>query len=204
MPKDNKKQKHYWTENAGKGWIQDKEILDKRLNKFGQIAIEKLDIRKGMKVLDIGCGTGITSMQISKILGKNGIVDGLDFSETMISWAKKNYKKSNNIFFDVVDIQSGVLKKNFYDKVFSRMGVMFFSDPIEAFRNIYSCIKFGGKLSFACFLEPKRNEWYSITTNINKNIITSSNQVGLGDKINVQVSDGNFYAKVLDEKEKND
>ena len=88
---------------------------------------------------------------------------GLDLSETMINEARKysDKDKTSNIDFLVQDVQNEKLKNLEYDAAFSRFGVMFFSDPIMAFKNIYSSLKNDGLLTFICWQNQKENPWYN-------------------------------------------
>jgi SAM-dependent methyltransferase len=45
------------------------------------------------------------------------------------------------------------------DLVFSRLGVMFFSDPTTAFANVRRAVKAGGRLALAVFRTPRENPW---------------------------------------------
>ena len=49
-------------------------------------------LKEGMKVADIGCGSGITSSFLKKIVGKTGHVTGFDDSEKRILYAEKKYR----------------------------------------------------------------------------------------------------------------
>ena len=159
----NEKQKEYWTNSAGNLWVKDKSEKDNMLEPLGNYALSKFNIIKGMTVLDIGCGTGKTTTQIAKQIGSSGHVSGLDLSETMIKEARKysDKDKVSNIKFLVQDVQNEKLKTLEYDAAFSRFGVMFFSDPIMAFKNIYSSLKSDGLLTFICWQDQKENPWYN-------------------------------------------
>ena len=169
----NEEQKDYWTNSAGKLWVKDKVEKDNMLEPLGNYALSKFDIIEGMNVLDIGCGTGITTVQIAKKINNIGYVSGLDFSETMINEAIKYSEKLGikNINFAVKDIQNDELKILEYDAAFSRFGVMFFSNPIMAFKNIYSALKKNGILTFICWQSQKENPWYNSGLEIVKKYI---------------------------------
>jgi ubiquinone/menaquinone biosynthesis C-methylase UbiE len=169
----NEEQKDYWTNSAGKLWVKDKVEKDNMLEPLGNYALSKFNIIEGMNVLDIGCGTGITTTQIAKKINNIGYVSGLDFSETMINEAIKYSEKLGikNINFAVKDIQNDELKILEYDAAFSRFGVMFFSNPIMAFKNIYSALKKNGILTFICWQSQKANPWYNSGLEIVKKYI---------------------------------
>lgn len=169
----NEEQKDYWTNSAGKLWVKDKVEKDNMLEPLGNYALSKFNIIEGMNVLDIGCGTGITTTQIAKKINNIGYVSGLDFSETMINEAIKHSEKLGikNINFAVKDIQNEELKILEYDAAFSRFGVMFFSNPIMAFKNIYSALKKNGILTFICWQSQKENPWYNSGLEIVKKYI---------------------------------
>ena len=169
----NEEQKDYWTNSAGKLWVKDKVEKDNMLEVLGNYALSKFNIIEGMNVLDIGCGTGITTTQIAKKINNIGYVSGLDFSETMINEAIKCSEKLGikNINFAVKDIQNDELKILEYDAAFSRFGVMFFSNPIMAFKNIYSALKKNGILTFICWQSQKANPWYNSGLEIVKKYI---------------------------------
>ena len=159
----NEKQKEYWTNSAGNLWVKDKSEKDNMLEPLGNYALSKFNIIQGMNILDIGCGTGKTTTQLAKKIGSSGHVLGLDLSETMINEARKysDKDKTSNIDFLVQDVQNEKLKNLEYDAAFSRFGVMFFSDPIMAFKNIYSSLKNDGLLTFICWQNQKENPWYN-------------------------------------------
>ena len=169
----NEEQKDYWTNSAGKLWVKDKVEKDNMLEPLGNYALSKFNIIEGMNVLDIGCGTGITTTQIAKTINNIGYVSGFDLSETMINEAIKYSEKLGikNINFAVKDIQNEELKILEYDAAFSRFGVMFFSNPIMAFKNIYSALKKNGILTFICWQSQKENLWYNSGLEIVKKYI---------------------------------
>ena len=169
----NIKQKEFWTGPAGKVWVEGKAEKDNMLLPLGNSALRKTHIIPGMKVLDIGCGTGFVSVQLSGAVSDKGQVTGVDISETMIKEAKRHTKKLKitNTRFEVIDVENDKLKKDYYDEVFSRFGVMFFSNPIKAFNNINNSMKSGAFMTFVCWQEQKINLWYDFPLNVVKKYI---------------------------------
>ena len=90
---------------------------------------------------------------------------GLDISVPMLDKAKSEAKIQGiaNVDFKVVDVQVEQLAYEEYDSVYSRFGVMFFDDPFEAFKNIFSSLRTAGELSFVCWQDPSLNPWQSLS-----------------------------------------
>jgi demethylmenaquinone methyltransferase/2-methoxy-6-polyprenyl-1,4-benzoquinol methylase len=78
-------------------WDQQEIKSQEEISSF----ISKLPIEEGMKVLDIGCGTGIITGDLYR-LSKNEVI-GIDISSKMIDIARKKYKSNSNIKFECGD-----------------------------------------------------------------------------------------------------
>ena len=61
-------------------------------------------LKPGMKVLDVGCGTGAISKDIAVIVGANGKVTGIDNTESFILSGKESYKDIKNLELNHVDL----------------------------------------------------------------------------------------------------
>ena len=169
MVDKNAKQKEFWSGKGGDYWVVKQNEMDVMLNPLGEKALAKLDLRIDSKVLDIGCGCGATTIDIATKVPE-GKVTGLDISVPMLDQAKSEAieRGLTNIDFKVVDVQIDQLVTEKYDCVYSRFGVMFFEDPFEAFKNIFSSVKEGGELSFVCWQDPALNPWQSLSIKVIK------------------------------------
>ena len=167
MEDKNAKQKDFWSGKGGDYWVEKQSEMDIMLNPLGEKALAKLDLQSNYKVLDIGCGCGATTLEIAHIVSE-GAVTGLDISVPMLDKAKSEAKIQGiaNVDFKVVDVQVEQLAYEEYDSVYSRFGVMFFDDPFEAFKNIFSSVKVGGELSFVCWQDPSLNPWQSLSLQV--------------------------------------
>jgi ubiquinone/menaquinone biosynthesis C-methylase UbiE len=61
---------------------------------FVDKGLQKLDLKQGETVLEIGFGTGKAVIAMAKIVGENGKVHGIDISEGMLAVALRNVKKA--------------------------------------------------------------------------------------------------------------
>lgn len=77
---------------------------------------EMMKLTTGDSALDIGCGPGIDVCNISKLVGENGKVIGLDKDENMLLEAKKNYKE-NNVEFIYGDVSSIPYAEEYFNAV---------------------------------------------------------------------------------------
>jgi SAM-dependent methyltransferase len=72
----------------------------------------------------------------------------------------------HNVTLRLGDAQVMALEPGSFDIATSRMGVMFFADPIAAFRNVGSALKPGGRLVFACWASLAENRHWLISYDI--------------------------------------
>ena len=118
----------------------------------------------GERVLDIGCGCGHTTLALAERLGSTGQATGLDISRPMleVGRARPVAKGLAAIAFREADAQQDDLGQGQWDGVFSRFGVMFFSDPVAAFANLRRSLRPGGRLAFVCWRPFAENDWMRI------------------------------------------
>ena len=145
-------------------WVKDQAVFERRLQPLGNLALQKFNLMKGMDVVDIGCGSGSTTIEISALVGDKGSVTGIDISEPLLQLANKRVTEAGLTCVRFVndDVQTKSLVKNNYDAAFSRFGVMFFDDHTKAFGNIHQSLRESGQLAFVCFQSPEQNVWASL------------------------------------------
>jgi SAM-dependent methyltransferase len=151
----------YWNDESGPKWVALQQLLDEQIAPLGLAAMERAAVRTGEHVLDVGCGCGQTSLQLAERVGAGGSVSGVDISAVMLERARERATSSGleNVSFTTADAQVHDFEAGRYDLVFSRFGVMFFSDPVAAFANLRSALRPGGRLAFVCWQEVGRNPW---------------------------------------------
>ena len=164
----NQEQKEFWNEKKGEIWVSLESKIDKMLGPLGDQAIKILKPKVGEKIIDIGCGTGSTSQTLSKLVGESGIITGIDISKPILNFAhkQKENKKIKNINFIQADAQNHQFSDLNYDAVFSRFGIMFFEDPISAFKNIKKSLSCNGRLAFVCWSKREDNDWINLSSNV--------------------------------------
>jgi len=107
---------------------------------------EYASINQGDSVLDLGSGAGNDCFVARSIVGENGKVTGLDFTDEMIQKAKLNLAKTKftNIEFVLGDIENMPFLENTFDVVISNCVLNLVPDKVKAFSEIYRVLKPGG------------------------------------------------------------
>jgi len=110
-----------------------RELVTTGLGNHGEAALALFPPQAGQRVLDIGCGFGDTTQRIAGMVGPEGEAVGVDAAPKFIEASRKEAADAgvSNARFETVDVQSGELEGP-YDMAFSRMGVMFFANPVQA------------------------------------------------------------------------
>jgi len=160
-PADNAAQIDYWNATAGQTWARFQEQLDRQIEPLGLEAMRSLAPAPGERIIDVGCGCGQTSLELAARVTATGAVSGADISVPMLEVARARLVPDGAATpdFRQVDAQTGDLGEGSFDAVFSRFGVMFFSDPVAAFSNLRKALKPEGRLAFVCWRPFQENLW---------------------------------------------
>lgn len=148
-------QKDIWDDLVGDAWASNDSIIEAHGRAFGEAAMARLGPLEGKAVLDVGCGTGGTTVELAR-RGARPVL-GVDLSERMLAVARQ--RAVDGVSFEAADVTT---IDGRFDAVFSRFGVMFFDDPIAAFSHLMRLTVDGGRLSFACWRDPFTNPWMSL------------------------------------------
>jgi ubiquinone/menaquinone biosynthesis C-methylase UbiE len=166
----NEEQATYWNGPAGDRWAQQQAVLDRALAAYGRAVLERAAAKPGEHVLDIGCGCGETSLALSERVGANGSVLGIDLSTPMLTRARERGRDRANLTFLQGDASSMAFPRKF-DLLFSRFGVMFFEDPIAAFRHLHAAAQSGGRLAFVCWRPFEENRWAALPVHAVRSVV---------------------------------
>src|SRR5262245_59085133 len=149
----------YWNGPGGRNWVDRQKTQDTILSPVLEVTIERAVVHAGERVVDIGCGTGATSIALGERVGPSGHVLGVDVSEPMLARATARLPAEAPIRFVRTDATTYPVQTGAFDLLFSRFGVMFFADPVRAFTNLRTALRPGGRLAFACWRKPDENPW---------------------------------------------
>src|SRR5581483_10322805 len=150
-----------WDGPDGEYWVAHQARFDRSIQPHHARLMAAAAIAPGERVLDIGCGNGLTSRDAARAAGPEGSVLGADLSGPMLARAEVLAKDEGlaNIRYEQADAQVHPFEPGAFDVVISRFGVMFFADPVAAFTNLARAVRPGGRLAMAVWAALADNEW---------------------------------------------
>jgi SAM-dependent methyltransferase len=112
------------------------------------------------EVLDIGCGTGLTTREAARAAAPGRVV-GVDVSERMLRRAREltAAERLANVRYEHGDAQVHRFDPARFDVAISRFGTMFFADPVAAFANIAAALRAEARLVLLVWQSLEHNEW---------------------------------------------
>ena len=139
-------------------WLEYRDVVAEGLSEHGEAAIAASPPEAGDRVLDIGCGLGDTTVRLAELVGPDGHAHGVDVAERMVETAMaENGEAASNVSFAACDVELTTFEESF-DYAFSRMGTMFFANPVAALRNVREALTPGGTLSMVVWRRKLDNE----------------------------------------------
>lgn len=147
-------------------------------NKMGFMnwIISKYEINDGMKVLELGCGTGDIWKKQDAIINNCSKLVLSDFSDAMVNETKNNLKEYKNIEYKVVDIQNIPFDNDSFDVIIANMMLYHVPDLSQGLKEVRRVLKNGGKFYCATYGEhgiiqylSKILSKYGVQDNVNKN-----------------------------------
>ena len=140
-------------------WIEYRDVVAEGLREHGEAALSANPPREGDRVLDIGCGLGDTTVRLAEVVGASGRAHGVDVAERMIETAIAEASEAGieNVSFAARDIETTKFD-DVFDYAFSRMGTMFFANPVVALRNVREALAPGGLLNMVVWRRKLDND----------------------------------------------
>jgi SAM-dependent methyltransferase len=154
-------------------FVRFRHLLTSGLGAHGEEALSLASPRPGDRVLDIGCGFGDTAQRIAGLVGAGGAVLGVDASPRFIELARQEAEQAGlaNLRFAVADVETTSFGERF-ELAFSRMGTMFFANPVAALRNVREALVPGGTLAMVVWRAKVENDWVYRAQTIAERFVT--------------------------------
>lgn len=150
----------YWNGPGGQRWADRQAAQDILLAPVLDILIDRARLKTGERIIDVGCGSGATSIAFAEKVGASGHVLGIDVSGPMLARARQSAPAGLPIEFVLADATVHPFEPASYDLLASRFGVMFFADPALSFANMRKALRPSGQLAFVCWREPRENPFF--------------------------------------------
>jgi len=147
-----------WNSAPGQAWVEMQAVLDQTFTPLETVLVDAVAAASPARVLDIGCGTGATTLAVARrIAPKEGCV-GVDISEPMIAAARARAERERlHVTFICANAQEHAFDPASMDMLISRFGVMFFDDPVRAFANMHRAARSSAELRFIVWRSAAEN-----------------------------------------------
>lgn len=171
----NQDQVALWNEASGRTWVEMQQVLDRMLAPLAAPLIDAAFPGQEGRVLDVGCGSGATTLAMAKRLGASGGCVGVDISGPLLAAAKSRAASEaiSSVTFVQADAQTHAFDPGSFDAMISRFGVMFFDEPEAAFNNIRRALRVGGKLAFVAWRSPAENPFMTTAKRAAEPLLTN-------------------------------
>jgi SAM-dependent methyltransferase len=160
-----------WNGEMGQTWVEMARVTDQLFEPLTAPLLEAA--RAGASaLLDVGCGAGFTTLALARELGPEARTVGADISGPLLLAARDRANAAGvPIEFVFGDAQTFEFEPASFDLIVSRLGVMFFADPVAAFANLRAAATDAGRLRFICWRDPAENPFMTLTARATKDLL---------------------------------
>jgi len=157
-------QRQDWNRVAG-GWEKWDRLFDEQIAFLNHRLVADARLRSGLRVLDLGSGTGYPALLAAQTVGPTGSVIGLDLAADMLAVAKRKAKRLGltNVTFRGGDVTTLPFEAVSFDAVTSRFCLMFLPEIPKAAAEIARVLKLGGWVAAAIWSAPEKNPSIGLT-----------------------------------------
>ncbi len=157
---DNAEATEAWSGPLFEIFLKYRDLATAGLGAHGEVAMRSNPPRPGERALDVGCGFGDTTQRLAELVGPRGTALGIDVSAPFVEKAREETEaaQAGNVSYLLADVQTLELPREF-DYAFSRMGIMFFANPVAALRNVRRALVPGGRFTAVVWRRKLDNEW---------------------------------------------
>lgn len=149
-----------WNGVAGEAWVDQQDLLDRMFRGLEALLVDEAMAFGGDSILDVGCGTGSTTLAIARAVGPRANCVGIDVSGPMLAAAKAAASwEGSRARFIHADAQTYEFGNASFDLIVSRFGVMFFDDPVAAFVNLGRSARNGAELRLIAWRSANENDF---------------------------------------------
>lgn len=151
-------QRDQW-DRAAPGWNDHTAVIRAWLRQATDAMIGMAGIQPGDRVLDVAAGAGDQTLDAARRVGPEGRVLATDLSPAILAFAQENARRAglSNVDVQVADGEQLDVPEAGFDAAISRLGLMFFPDPLQGLRQMHRALRPGGGVCVMVFSEPPAN-----------------------------------------------
>lgn len=146
-------------EKAAPGWNAHTPRIRAWLRRATDAMLDMALVQPGSRVLDVAAGAGDQTLDIAARVGAQGFVLATDLSPAILELAKANARAAGyaHVETQVADGERLDVPEASFDAVVSRLGLMFFPDPLAGLRAMHRALRPGGGICTMVFSGPEAN-----------------------------------------------
>jgi ubiquinone/menaquinone biosynthesis C-methylase UbiE len=154
------------------GWDKWDQFFNRTMAFINHRLVADARVRPGLRVLDLGSGTGYPAILAGEVVGAEGMVIGIDLAESMLAVAARKAKTLGlqQVSFRTGDVTSLPFETGSIDAVISRFCLMFLPEIPKAAAEIARVLKPGGYVAAAVWSSPEKNPFIRIPMDVIKSI----------------------------------
>ncbi|ACY18282.1 class I SAM-dependent methyltransferase [Haliangium ochraceum] len=149
-----------WAAARGEKWRANLPRMEAMLRPVDEPLIRALHLDAPRRIADIGCGGGGTTLELARRAPAGSVVHGFDISPALVDSARERAQREDCAArFELADVGQAPAPQQPYERLLSRFGTMFYSDPPAAFGNLLRWLVPGGRFAFAVWGPMEDNPW---------------------------------------------
>jgi ubiquinone/menaquinone biosynthesis C-methylase UbiE len=136
-------------------------------DRYGRGTIERLRVKPGSVILDVGCGSGASALPAGQVVGQHGRVIGVDLADRLLAMAraKAAAQELQNIEFRQADMEALGYPDESFDAVVCVFAIFFVPDMVKQVCELWRMVRLGGQLAITTWgprmFEPGSAAWWA-------------------------------------------
>lgn len=138
----------------------EKYIVSALFDDWARELIATADLRRGERVLDVACGTGIVARHALSAVGPSGTVEAFDVNEGMLAVAR-SIPANDGVRFKAGDAASAPVSDRSFDVVLCQQGLQYFPDRPAALREMRRVLVPSGRVAISVWRPIDRQPYFN-------------------------------------------